>query len=162
VIVEETERYDVPLMVSRGFSSDTYLQSAAAAIKAESKPTFIYQFGDHDPSGIWIAKQIERGLRHHAPDSEIYFERVAVTPEQIASWSLPNRPTKRQGNRHACGFSGDSIELDAVPAASLRKLVRDCIERHVDKHQLVILKAAEASERALLRRWGEQMSGRAG
>jgi hypothetical protein len=85
VIVKETERYDVPLMVSRGFSSDTYLQSAAEAIKAESKPTFIYQFGDHDPSGIWIAKQIERGLRHHAPDSEIYFERVARSRSVHAS-----------------------------------------------------------------------------
>jgi hypothetical protein len=81
-----------------------------------------------------------------------------VTPKQISRWSLPTRPTKREGNTHARGFEGDSVELDAIPAASLRKLVRDCIEWHIDKHQLEILRAAEASERDLLRHWAEQMS----
>jgi len=153
VITEETDPYDVPLMVSRGLSSDTYLQSAAEAIEAEDKPAFIYQFGDHDPSGIWIAKKIEEGLRYHAPDAEIYFERVAVTPEQIDLWSLPSRPTKREGNTHARGFDGDSVELDAIPVGQLRALVRECIEQHVDDHQLRILKTAEKSERGILTRW---------
>jgi hypothetical protein len=146
-------------MVSRGFSSDTYLQSSAKAIAVKDKPAFIYQFGDHDPSGIWIAKKIEDGLRHHAPDAEIYFERVAVTPEQIELWSLPSRPTKREGNTHACGFVGDSVELDAIPARRLRRLVRECIERHVDDDQLKILKTAEASERTLLDQWAKQIVG---
>ena len=153
VITEETDPYDVPLMVSRGFSSDTYLQSAAEAIEAEDKPAFIYQFGDHDPSGIWIAKKIEEGLRYHASDAEIYFERVAVTPEQIDLWSLPSRPTKREDNTHARGFDGDSVELDAIPVGQLRALVRECIEQHVDDHQLRILKTAETSERGTLTRW---------
>src|SRR5262249_54530388 len=79
VVLEETALYDVPLMVSRGFSSDTYLQSSAETIIDEGKPTYIYQFGDHDPSGVWIARKIEEGLRYHAPHAEIHFERVAVT-----------------------------------------------------------------------------------
>src|SRR4051812_6135555 len=37
VLLEETAVYDVPLMVSRGFSSDTYLQSAAEAIRVRKK-----------------------------------------------------------------------------------------------------------------------------
>src|SRR6516164_6029688 len=65
VILEETAKFDVPLMVSRGFSSDTYLQSAAANIEAAGKPAFIYQFGDYDPSGLWISRTIEEGLRRH-------------------------------------------------------------------------------------------------
>jgi hypothetical protein len=154
VILPVTSMYDVPLMVSRGFSSDTYLQSAAKAIEAEEKLAFIYQFGDHDPCGVWIAKKIEHGLRYHAPNAELYFERVAVT-----SWSLPSRPTKRKGNTHASGFVGESIELDAIPARQLGSLVRECIERHVDHGHLGILKTAEASERALLNRWAEQAGG---
>jgi hypothetical protein len=161
VIMEETGPYDVPLMVSRGFASDTYLQSAAEAIEAEDKPIYIYQFGDHDPSGVWTAKKVEEGLRHHAPDAEIYFERVAVTLEQTELWSLPSRPTKRDGNTHARGFVGDSVELDAIPAGQLRTLVRECIEQHIDEHEFGILKAAEASERSLLDEWAKQIgSGR--
>lgn len=151
VILEETAVYDVPLMVSRGFSSDTYLYDAAAAIRLSGKPTFIYQLGDRDPSGLWISSQIEKGLRRHAPDAEIHFERVAVTEEQIATWHLPSRPTKRNGNSHAKDFVGDSVELDAIPATELRRLVRECIERHVDHDRLRILKVAEESERQYLR-----------
>ena len=44
-----------------------------------------------------------------------------------------------------------SVELDAIPAAKLRALVRECIERHVDQHQLSILKVAEESERGFLK-----------
>ena len=33
VIIEESDPYDVPLMVSRGFSSDTYLHAEAATIE---------------------------------------------------------------------------------------------------------------------------------
>jgi hypothetical protein len=35
VIIEKSDPYDVPLMVSRGFSSDTYLHAAAAFIEDE-------------------------------------------------------------------------------------------------------------------------------
>jgi hypothetical protein len=31
-----------------------------------------------------------------APDAEIHFERLAVTPQQIADWDLPTRPTKNK------------------------------------------------------------------
>ena len=33
-------------------------------------------------------------IRRQAPDAEIHFERLAVTPEQIPAWDLPTRPTK--------------------------------------------------------------------
>jgi hypothetical protein len=158
VILEETRRYDVPLMVSRGFSSDTYLQSAADAFP-DDKPVWIYQFGDHDPSGVWIGKKIEEGLRYHAPEAEIYYERVAVTPEQIRVWSLPTRPTKRDGNAHAHDFTGDSVELDAIPARVLRGLVRHCIQRHLDDERLAVLQAAERSERNILNQWARSLNG---
>jgi hypothetical protein len=94
VLVEETTVYDVPLMVARGYSSLSFLHSAGEAIKAKGKPAYIYHFGDHDPSGVDAARNIEANLRRFAPDIEIHFERVAVTPAQIAEWNLPTRPTK--------------------------------------------------------------------
>ncbi len=48
-----------------------------------------------------------------------------------------------------------SVELDALPPAVLRSLVKDSIERHMDPHQLRTLKLAERQERDLLREvWG--------
>jgi hypothetical protein len=156
VLYDVTEAYDVPLMVSRGYSSITYLHEAGEAIRAVGKPAFISYFGDHDPSGVDIPRKIEAGLRAAAGDAvPITFIRAAVTPEQIARWNLPTRPTKASDSR-AKGFAGDSVELDAIPAPTLREIVRGCIERHLDAEQLEVLRAAEESERELLWRWANE------
>jgi hypothetical protein len=83
VIVQETEVYDVPLMVARGYSSLSFLHSAARAIEAKGKPSYIYHFGDYDPSGVdagatsrpnfgvtlLVPKSISRALRLLQPKS---------------------------------------------------------------------------------------------
>jgi hypothetical protein len=159
VLIEETETYDVPLMVARGYASISFLHSAAKAIEAKGKPAYIYHFGDLDPSGVDAARDIEAKLRRYAPGAEIHFERPAVTREQVERWNLPTRPTKITDSR-AKKFAGTSVELDAIPAAQLRQLVRECIERHTDQDQVAILRAAEESERELLDRWARTYSGR--
>jgi hypothetical protein len=75
VLMEETEVYDVPLMVARGYSSISFLHSAAMAIEARGKPAYIFHFGDLDPSGVDAARDIEAKLRRYAPEAEIHFER---------------------------------------------------------------------------------------
>ena len=111
-VMSETNPYDVPLMVAKGFSSETYLYEVAQAIADKKKPAYIYAFFDHDPSGKHSAKHIERKLREFAPSAEIHFELVAVAKEQIEQWRLPTHETKREGNRHAKSFEGDSCELE--------------------------------------------------
>jgi hypothetical protein len=160
VLIEETEVYDVPLMVAKGYSSISFLHNAAKAIEAKSRPAYIYHLGDFDPSGVDAARDIEAKLRRYAPGAEIHFERVAVTPAQIAEWNLPTRPTKQSDTRAKKFGSTTSVELDAIPAPKLRELVRGCIERHIDQHQLKILRTAEESERELLRAWATTYGGR--
>ena len=149
VLYEVTERWDCPLMVTRGYPSLTFLHSAAEAIAAAAKPTFIYYFGDHDPSGVHIPQKVEQELRAFAPMVDIFFERVAVTPGQIGAWDLPTRPTKVSDAR-AKNFVGESVEVDAILPAVLRQLVADCIERHVDWNQYAITQVAEEEERNVL------------
>ena len=158
VLMEETEVYDVPLMTSRGYSSLSFVHSAAETIKAKGKPAHIFHFGDLDPSGVDAGRDIEAKLRRYAPNVEIHFERPAVTREQVEQWNLPTRPTKTKDPR-AKKFDGTSVELDAIPASKLRELARGCIERHVDKEQLAILRAAEESERETLGRWAKFVNG---
>ena len=150
VITPVTEEFDVPLMSAKGYPSLTFLHSAAAQMAEEDRPCFVYQFGDHDPSGLDAARAIEENLREMAPSAEIHFERVAVTPEQISEWNLPTRPTKTTDTRAKKWTGGDSVELDAIDPDALRGLVRDCIERHIDRRQLEVLLEAEKSERKQL------------
>jgi hypothetical protein len=150
VLMEVTDRWDVPLMVTRGFPSVSYLYEAAEAIRGQDKPAHLYYFGDHDPSGVHIDRSTERQLRELAPGADIHFRRVAVLPEQIGTWRLPTRPTKRSDSRSK-GFAGDSVEVDAIEPRLLRQLVAGCIEGQVDRRALDVLLAAEASEREALR-----------
>jgi hypothetical protein len=158
VLLEETRLYDVPLMVAKGYSSVTFLHSAAEAIEGKGKPAYVYHFGDLDPSGVDAARDIETKLRRYAPNAEIHFSRPAVTREQVEAWNLPSRPTKTTDTR-AKKFVGTSVELDAIPVLKLRDLCRECIERHVDQEQLAVLRVAEASERETLTRWAAIVNG---
>jgi hypothetical protein len=114
-------------------------------------PAYIYHLGDFDPSGVNAGEKIESTLREMAPDAEIFFERVAVTPEQIAAWDLPTRPTKTSDTR-AKGFGEISVELDAIEPNQLRALVQETIELHLPAEQFEVLKAAEQSEREIISR----------
>jgi hypothetical protein len=152
VIFPVTDEFDVPLMVARGYSSITFLKGAAETIEDMQRPAYVYHFGDWDPSGQNAADKIGETLQALAPAADITFNKVAIQEEQIELFNLPSRPTKQSDSR-AKNWTGDSVELDAMHPDVLRRIVRQVIEQHVDQHKLVILRAAEASEREWLRAW---------
>jgi hypothetical protein len=168
IIEDAASEYDVPIIVSKGMPSLTQLYGTAREIYLAAdagKETYIYQFGDHDPSGVLIPQTIERRLDELCQKFDCpapIIERVALTEEQIDEFNLPTRPTKRQGNSHANTFEGDSVELDALPPAELRRMVRDVIEQHISEHELLTLRAAEESERDLLEAWADRIRRREG
>jgi len=141
----------VPLMVTRGYPSISYLYEAAEAIAENGKPAFLYYFGDYDPSGCDITRAVEAGIREFAPQANINFTRVTVTPDQIHRLNLTTRPPKDSDSRSR-KFEGDSVEVDAIPPATLRLMVRKCIEAHLDWEELQRLQVVEDAERETLRR----------
>ena len=149
VVYGVTAEFDVPLMVSRGYSSLSYLHGAAEQIADIDKPTYIYYFGDYDPSGRDIPRDIETKLRIFAPDADISFQIVGVTPEQIELLNLQTRPTKTTDSR-CKNFEGESVEVDAIPPKILRSMVKQVIERHIDKHQLHESRLIERQEREMM------------
>ncbi len=158
VLYEVTGWWDVPLMVTRGYPSLSFLHEAAEAIAAQDKPVFVYYLGDHDPSGVDIPRFVETELRRLAPGAEITFERLAVTPEQIVELGLLTRPTKRSDSRSK-GFDGESVEVDAIPAPVLRQLVAERIEAHVDREALERLLGIEQAEAQTLANIAAGMAG---
>lgn len=71
VLINVTAEWDVPLMCCKGYPSLSFLHSAAEQIAAHRKPTFIYYFGDRDPSGVDIDRFVEQELRRYAPEAEV-------------------------------------------------------------------------------------------
>lgn len=149
VVYPVTGLYDVPLMTARGYASLSFLHSAAEAIAELEVPAFVYHLGDFDPSGVNAGEKIEQTLKEMAPEAEIHFKRLAVTPAQIDAWNLPSRPTKTTDTRSK-KFGPISVELDAIPPDILRSLVEDAINRHLPQDQLRVLRVAEESEKKLI------------
>ncbi|KAA1423403.1 hypothetical protein FE697_007265 [Mumia zhuanghuii] len=138
VISPVTDGYDVELATLRGYSSETFAHSlarSAAAHARRGKTIFLYQLGDHDPSGVDAWRDIRRKVTAFTPDSAIEFSRLAVNTEQIESFALPTRPTKTTDSRSA-SFVGESVEVDALPPTILRGLVERAILRHLDRDRL--------------------------
>ena len=151
VIADITDGYDVPLMATKGYPSLSALHIASEQLRESTeggKKTKIFYFGDYDPSGKDIPRSIESTLRHKefAPDADFEIIEVAVTEQQITDWELPSRPTKKSDSRSK-NFVGESVELDAIEPAQLRRLVRNCIESVIDPFELESLKKIEKAER---------------
>ena len=163
VVYPVTAEFDVELCITRGYSSETFTHSIAQTVirnEWRGKKTYVYQLGDHDPSGVdgWrsFGERVREfvvgrhGLPHYLT-ADVEFERIAVTPSQIELWHLPTRPTKASDSR-AAKFAGESVEVDAIPASTLRQLVRSAIEQHIDPEALRLTRIAEDSEREVLLR----------
>lgn len=162
VIFPITAKWDVPLCVVRGFSSETYLYSIAESIKDATWPVYFYQLGDHDPSGVVAWDSIVRKIRGFVPHVDLHAIRLAITEDQIrgsltGGKPLLTRPTDlSKGSKHAKSkvwtdmSIKDSIEVDSIPPTILRDLLDKTIEAHIDPKILAITKAAEESERAIM------------
>ena len=156
VLGEATMGLDVPLMPARGFASSTFLHSAARMIRSKGKPSYIYYFGDYDPSGKAIAEDIEKKLKHYG--AAVVFEVVALTAEQVDVWNLPTRPVKRKGNTHAKRFKGSgSVELEALEPSLLLELTRSAVGLHIDQQALRRTERVEEEERETLQQMAEQL-----
>jgi hypothetical protein len=155
VILPITSRWDVPLGVLRGYSSESFAHSVAESIiysnSRRDGSTYVYQLGDHDPSGVdawrdFTSKVSAFIARRDDIVDWVHFERLAVTEDQVLDLELPTRPTKKADTRTR-NFDGGSVEVDAIPARILRTIVEDAILAHVDEHHLAVTRAAERSER---------------
>lgn len=148
-----TAEWDVPIGVLRGYASESFAWRVAESLSWQSKHTYLYQLGDHDPSGAdaWrdFEAKVRKFVRARTSADLVTFERIAVLPSQITELDLLTRPTKKSDTRSA-GFAGESVEVDAIPPSILRGIVREAIEQHIDPHKLKMTRSVEASERSVL------------
>jgi len=151
ILADVVAPWGVAVFPVHGFSSLTAVYSAAESFKSHlsaGREVHVYYFGDHDPSGISIERNIIESLREDH-NTEIDFQRVAVLPDQIRGYNLPTRPPKKTDTR-ARGFEGEAVDIDAMPLQVIRELAEDCILRHIDPAEWESAKRIEAQEKAVL------------
>jgi len=154
VIYPVTSLYDVPLMVTRGFSSETFAYEAIAARKGDRRTYHVYYLGDFDRAGQDAAKSLHEKLKRFASEEgiKVVFVQVAVTEQLIVDLDLPTREPKRKSAADKKWPHDFACELDAIPPDLLRAIVEACIDRHLPQDKLAVLKAAEESEREIISR----------
>jgi hypothetical protein len=154
-----TWEYDVSLMVSRGFTSETFAYEAVQANLGRERPYVIYALYDFDRSGADATRTLKEKLERFGQEHgvEVRFHHLGLTRSQVRDWNLSTRP-------HKCGSAADqrwpypfACELDAMPPDHLRALVRDAIEQHLPSAEFFRLKRIEQAERDTLQTFLEGM-----
>jgi hypothetical protein len=126
IVQQATAPWDVPLMVSRGTSSATFLWSAAqtaAAAWDAGVETVVFALYDFDAAGHRAARSVERGLREHAAGVPMTFDLLAVTEEQVIEWNLPTRPAKAT-DPEAHKWGTGAVEPRGAECGAARRVAR--------------------------------------
>lgn len=158
VIHPVTEKWAVPLMVTRGYASESFAWSAAQEWAQDDRSPLVIYVGDHDPDGLAIESTLRRQLGdfYAAATGEEYvveWERVGVTWEQVQQLDLEHMgtPPKRRSGKHPYRYPV-AVEAEALPAPYLREVLDVTIDAYADRRQLGLLLEAERSEREVLAR----------
>ena len=149
VIEKVTSEYDVPLMVSRGFTSETFAFEAIEAYVETWRPLVVYALYDFDRSGADATRSLREKLTRFGDERgvDVRFNILGLTVEQVEEWNLPTRPHKRATVADQRWPHPYACELDAIPPDGLRALVKDAIEQHLPADELARLLQIEYLER---------------
>ena len=143
-ILERTcRKYDVPVLAARGYPSGTVLREFALADLLDCdqcQEPCVLHFGDHDPSGIDMSRDLRGRLALFCGDyrwetDEDRFKRVALNMDQIEELKPPPNPAKVTDSRFESyreKFGEQSWELDALSPEQLTALLTAEIEERIE------------------------------
>jgi hypothetical protein len=125
-----TEKYHINLMVNRGYSSISAMYEAGKRLK--NGDTILY-FGDHDPSGLDMVRDIADRLEEFGKDVNVW--PIALTTAQVRLYNPPENPAKLKDPRSAeyvQQFGLSSWELDALEPSTLMQMCEEAILSIID------------------------------
>jgi hypothetical protein len=156
-------RLDVPYFACRGYVSQSEMWGAAMRFVnylRGKKTVAVFHFGDHDPSGIDMTRDIQDRLRmfvaHHLADAaaqRLTITRVALNMDQVEEYEPPENPAKTTDCRfaqYAAKFGESSWELDALNPRVLVALVTQHVEKVRNKRLWTERVTVENKHRASL------------
>lgn len=155
VLYPVTAEYDVPLMCTGGFTSESFAHDAVARLRDTGYRLVAYALYDFDRAGRDASRSLEEKVRRFGADYgvDVAFRSLALSSGQVRDLDLPTRPAKTVSAADRRWPWPFAAELDAIPPDRLRAMVRGAIERHLPRVELQRLKAIERAERDSLVRF---------
>lgn len=152
VLYPVTAEYDVPLMPTGGYTSETFAYGAVNALRGSGRTLVIYSLYDFDRSRRDAQDSLREKVERfgHQFDVPVQFNVLGLTLAQVIELDLPTRPHKRNTVADQGWPYPIAAELDAIPPDTLRDMVREAIERHLPAQELTYLKQVENAERRAL------------
>jgi len=123
---------DVPYFSCRGYTSQSEMWAAAQRMlrwKKAGQTPVVFHFGDHDPSGKDMTRDIVDRLTLFM--GGIKLERLALNMDQIEQYNPPPNPAKLTDTRaeaYIAEFGAESWELDALDPKVLAALVQAAVK----------------------------------
>lgn len=151
ILKRSTEKYHIQLVVNKGYTSSSALYRAYKRCVhniAKGKNVVILYFGDHDPSGLDMVRDIRERLTFMLEKGDENFENIGeddfkvlpigLTMEQIKKYKLPPNPTKltdSRANKYIKKFGKTCWEVDALNPRTLTEIVETNIQRIINMKQ---------------------------
>lgn len=131
-------QFDVPLLAARGYPSASVVREFAKNEIEENddgKDILILHFGDHDPSGIDMTRDLIDRFEMFGCGNHFELKRMALNYDQIEELKPPPNPAKATDARfvnYRKRFGSSSWELDALPPTVLSNMARDEVMNHIE------------------------------
>jgi hypothetical protein len=123
---------EVNFTANRGYASLSLMYEVGKRLEEhaqDGKDIHLFYFGDHDPSGIDMDRDIADRLSLYSGWS-IDVKRLALLMDQVNDMNVPENPAKTKDSRYASYirlYGTSSWELDAVEPSELVRLVTDAV-----------------------------------
>jgi len=124
------------------------------AWKRNGQTPIIFHFGDHDPSGTDMTRDIFDRLEMFS-GFPLQVKRLALNMPQIEKHKPPPNPTKLSDSRaseYVKKFGSNSWELDALNPEILSNLVETNIKSLIDRKSWKEAEEIEKSQRSVLQK----------
>lgn len=145
----------IPFFSCRGYTSDSEVWGAAQRLARKTRGgqnVVILHFGDHDPSGLDMTRDINDRLYLFGA-RRVDVRRLALNMDQIEQYDPPPNPAKETDSRFAnyqAQHGDESWELDALEPTVLANLVKREVASVVDLELWDRQREREAQARAEL------------
>lgn len=155
--------FDVPLFSCRGYSSQSETWRAGQRMLhhiEKGKTCIVLHFGDHDPSGMDMSRDIQDRLDLFTFEEGLSFvqvKRIALNYDQVEAHDppLPPNPAKLTDTRatdYISQYGSTSWELDALSPTDLSSLTEKHIKEYIDWDLWDEVISKEEEEQKLLKK----------
>lgn len=152
---------DVPLVISRGFTSWTFKHDAAERFAGYGKPVTVLYAGDFDAEGEHIPAILQEFIREHLPGLDLDFRKVLLTAEdfaQLRQYRVEFKPTKKHLQSAYVRdfverFGPWKLEVEALPFDETRRRFREALASAINQRVVEAIDGrASRNKRAWLKR----------